>query len=58
MESTTILPNYDYIYGLDTPSSQNKIDLNNKLFYTFTNLENLDQLVEDLDPREYNFSSP
>ena len=48
MESTTILPSYDYIYGLDTPTSQNKIDLNNKLFCTFTSLENLDQLVEDL----------
>ena len=48
MESTTILPRYDYIYGLDTHSPQNTIDLNNKLFCTFTSLENLDRLVEDL----------
>ena len=48
MESTTILPRYDYIYGLDIHSPQNTIDLNNKLFCTFTSLENLDRLVEDL----------
>ena len=48
MESTTILPKYDYIYGLDIHSPQNTIDLNNKLFCTFTSLENLDRLVEDL----------
>ena len=48
MESTTILPKYDYIYGSDIHSPQNTIDLNNKLFCTFTNLENLDRLVEDL----------
>ena len=48
MESTTILPRYDYIYGLDTHSPQNTIDLNNKLFCTFTSLKNLDRLVEDL----------
>ena len=45
----TIDLHYEYnIYGLDTHSPQNKIDLNNKLFCTFTSLENLDQLVEDL----------
>lgn len=50
MESPTTLPKYDYIYGLDTnnESPQNTIDLNNKLFCTFTSLENLDGLVEDL----------
>ena len=48
MESTTILPKYDYIYGEDIDSPQNTIDLNNKLFCTFTSLENLDRLVEDL----------
>ena len=48
MESTTILPKYDYIYGSDIHSPQNTIDLNNKLFCTFTSLENLDRLVEDL----------
>lgn len=48
MESTTILPRYDYIYGPDIHSPQNTIDLNNKLFCTFTSLENLDRLVEDL----------
>jgi hypothetical protein len=48
MESTTILPRYDYIYGSDIHSPQNTIDLNNKLFCTFTSLENLDRLVEDL----------
>ena len=48
METTTILPKYDYIYGSDIHSPQNTIDLNNKLFCTFTSLENLDRLVEDL----------
>ena len=48
MELTTTLPSYDYIYGSDIHSPQNTIDLNNKLFCTFTSLENLDRLVEDL----------
>ena len=48
MEAPTILPKYDYIYGSDIHSPQNNIDLNNKLFCTFTSLENLDRLVEDL----------
>ena len=48
MELTTTLPKYDYIYGVDIQSPQNNIDLNNKLFCTFTSLENLDSLVEDL----------
>lgn len=48
MELATTLPSYDYIYGSDIQSPQNYIDLNNKLFCTFTSLENLDRLVEDL----------
>jgi|TARA_B100001094_G_C18162325_1_gene790051 hypothetical protein len=48
MVSTTILPKYDYIYGTDIHSSPNNIDLNNKLFCTFTSLENLDGLVNNL----------
>jgi hypothetical protein len=54
MESTTILPRYDYIYGLDIHSPQNTIDLNNKLFCTFTSLENLDRLVEGFTISIYN----
>ena len=34
--------------GQTYDSPQNTIDLNNKLFCTFTSLENLDRLVEDL----------
>src|SRR6056300_940872 len=53
MEATTILPSYDYIYGLDNndESPQNNIDLNNKLFCTFTTLDELDSLVEELQSR-------
>jgi len=51
MEATTTLPNYDYIYGSDIHSSQNNIDLNNKLFCTFTTLDELDSLVEELQSR-------
>ena len=51
MESTTILPKYDYIYGSDIHSPQNNIDLNNKLFCTFTTLDELDSLVEELQSR-------
>ena len=51
MESTTILPRYDYIYGSDIHSPQNNIDLNNKLFCTFTTLDELDSLVEELQSR-------
>jgi hypothetical protein len=51
MELTTTLPKYDYIYGSDIHSPQNNIDLNNKLFCTFTSLEELDSLVESLQSR-------
>jgi len=51
MEATTILPKYDYIYGSDIHSPQNNIDLNNKLFCTFTTLDELDSLVEELQSR-------
>ncbi len=48
MEATTTLNNYDYIYGEDIHSPQSNIDLNNKLFCTFTTLEDLDSLVSEL----------
>ena len=51
MEATTILPSYDYIYGSDIHSPQNTIDLNNKLFCTFTTLDELDSLIEELQSR-------
>ena len=51
MEATTILPSYDYIYGSDIHSPQNPIDLNNKLFCTFTTLDELDSLIEELQSR-------
>lgn len=51
MESVTTLPKYDYIYGSDIHSPQNYIDLNNKLFCTFTTLDELDSLVADLQSK-------
>ena len=48
MELATTLPSYDYIYGSDIHSPQNYIDLNNKLFCTFTTLEDLDELVNSI----------
>ena len=51
MELTTTLPSYDYIYGSDIHSPQNYIDLNNKLFCTFTTLDELDNLVSELQSR-------
>ena len=51
MEATTTLNRYDYIYGEDIHSPQNIIDLNNKLFCTFTTLEDLDSLVSELQSR-------
>ena len=51
MELTTTLPSYDYIYGSDIQSPQNYIDLNNKLFCTFTTLDELDNLVSELQSR-------
>ena len=51
---TTILNNspntYDTNYDVIT-SFQNIGDLNNKLFCTFTNLENLDSLLEEITSR-------
>ena len=50
MEAPTILQNNNHMYtgqyDFDIPVNIN--DLNNKLFCTFTSLENLDRLVEDL----------
>lgn len=51
MELTTTLPSYDYIYGSDIHSPQNYIDLNNKLFCTFTTLDELDNLVSELQSK-------
>jgi hypothetical protein len=51
MELATTLPSYDYIYGSDIQSPQNYIDLNNKLFCTFTTLDELDNLVSELQSR-------
>ena len=51
MEVTTILNKIPNMYVMDDFSditNQNLGDLNNKLFCTFTSLENLDRLVEDL----------
>ena len=48
MEATTTLTKYDYMYGSDISPSQNYIDLNNKLFCTFTTLEDLDSLINEL----------
>jgi len=48
MEATTTLTEYDYMYGSDISPSQNYIDLNNKLFCTFTTLEDLDSLINEL----------
>ncbi len=53
MEAPTILQNSNHMYtgqyDFDTPVNIN--DLNNKLFCTFTTLENLDSLIEDLSSR-------
>lgn len=48
MEAITTLTEYDYMYGSDISPSQNYIDLNNKLFCTFTTLEDLDSLINEL----------
>ena len=53
MEVPTILQNNDYMYtgqyDFDVPV--NISDLNNKLFCTFTSLEDLDPLISDLSSR-------
>jgi len=53
MESTTILHNPTNIYGVeyDYENPINTLDLNNKLFCTFTTLDELDSLVEDLQSK-------
>jgi len=47
------LPEVDYMYGgyYDFDNPLNIGDLNNKLFCTFTSLEDLDELVKDLCTR-------
>ena len=53
MEAPTILQKNNHMYrgqyDFETPLNIN--DLNNKLFCTFTTLENLDSLIEDLSSR-------
>jgi len=53
MELVTTLDNPSYIYGTeyDYENTINYIDLNNKLFCTFTTLEDLDDLVNSLTKR-------
>lgn len=53
METLTTLNSIDYMYSgqYDFEQPENIIDLNNKLFCTFTSLDNLDVLVEDLSSR-------
>jgi len=53
MDTTTILNNSSNIYGVeyDYDNSKNTSDLNNKLFCTFTTLEDLDGLVGSLQSK-------
>ena len=53
MDTTTILNNSSNIYGVeyDYENPINTLDLNNKLFCTFTTLDELDSLVEDLQSK-------
>ena len=53
MDLVTTLDNPSYIYGIDYDyeNTINFTDLNNKLFCTFTSLDNLDNLVKDLQSR-------
>lgn len=53
MELVTTLDNPSYIYGTeyDYENTINYTDLNNKLFCTFTTLEDLDDLVNSLTKR-------
>jgi hypothetical protein len=53
MEAVTILDSPPYIYGTeyDYENTINYTDLNNKLFCTFTTLEDLDTLVNSLTKR-------
>jgi len=53
MEAVMTLNNTEYMYSgqYDFEQPENFIDLNNKLFCTFTTLEGVDSLVEDLSSR-------
>jgi len=53
METLTTLQKVNYMYSgrYDFEQPENIIDLNNKLFCTFTSLENLDVMIEDLSSR-------
>ena len=53
METATTLERPSHIYGVeyDLDNPLNITDLNNKLFCTFTTLENVDGLIEDLSQR-------
>ena len=53
MDSTTILNKPTNIYGVeyDYENPINTLDLNNKLFCTFTTLDELDSLVENLQSK-------
>ena len=53
MELATTLSNTEHMYSgqYDFEQPENFIDLNNKLFCTFTPLEELDGLIEDLSSR-------
>ena len=48
MEKHTILQENDYMYEGYDFEPLNITDLNNKLFCTFTSLENLESLIDDL----------
>ena len=48
MEKHTILQDNDYMYEVYDFEPLNITDLNNKLFCTFTSLENLESLIDDL----------
>ena len=53
MDLVTTLDSPSHIYGIDYDyeNTINFTDLNNKLFCTFTSLDNLDNLVKDLQSR-------
>jgi len=53
METLTTLPKYDHMYKgqYDFDNPLNIGDLNNKLFCTFTPLEELDGLIDDLSSK-------
>ena len=53
MDTLTTLDRTSYMYSgqYDFEQPENIIDLNNKLFCTFTTLDGLDDLVDDLSSR-------